>query len=351
MKMDDKKKRNQVTFLKREGKRVLAIILATLMTITIIDFGGMQYVSAADESKVDIITAFTALSGEIANQQLAVGSSASEINLPYSLSVASEVYYVDEAQAVTGSAISVNSTYNLTGVTWEIDAGQSSSASFDASVGNTYTYVPVLPATDSEGNPVRRAEGVSLPQIRVQIGSYGTQLYTITTNHTIEGNPVTLTIYSTQNDDVGDLAVVTGTGTLDHDYVYAYMFLPYGNIAGIKKVIIGEGITGIRTLFNSYLSKVTAVEEVELPSTLTAIEEYAFQNCTLLTSITIPEGVISIEKNAFEGCTSLEDLIVSNNSKLKTIEDYAFINCSNLADKDIFTYCQQLESVPGEHAF
>ena len=351
MKMDDKKKRNQVTFLKREGKRVLAIILATLMTITIIDFGGMQYVSAADESKVDIITEFTALSGEIANQQLAVGSSASEINLPYSLSVASEVYYVDEAQAVTGSAISVNSTYNLTGVTWELDAGQSSSASFDASVGNTYTYVPVLPETDTEGNPVRRAEGVSLPQIRVQIGSYGTQLYTITTNHTIEGNPVTLTIYSTQNNDVGDLAVVTGTGTLDHDYVYADMFLPYSNISGIKKVIIGEGITGIRTLFNSYLSNATAVEEVELPSTLTAIEEYAFQNCALLTSITIPEGVISIEKNAFEGCTSLEDLIVSNNSKLITIKNYAFRGCSKLADKDIFTYCQQLESVPGEYTF
>ncbi|MBB2181813.1 Ig-like domain repeat protein [Lachnospiraceae bacterium MD1] len=168
--MERRTKKNSIVVVKRERKRVLAIVLAILMVVSAIDFGGMQYVSAADEDTTNVITALAGLPGEIANQQLVVGSPESAINLPDSLSVASEVYNVDEAQAVTGSAISVNLTYNLTGVTWEIDADQSSSASFDSSVGNTYyTYIPVLPTTDSEGISIRLADSVSLPYIRVQI--------------------------------------------------------------------------------------------------------------------------------------------------------------------------------------
>ena len=120
--MEDKKKRNQVAFLKKEGKRVLAIILATLMTITTIDFGGMQYVSAADENTTNVITALAGLPGEIANQQLAVGSLETAINLPNSLSVTNEEYDLAAIQTVTGgaitvsgSAISMNETYSLTG--------------------------------------------------------------------------------------------------------------------------------------------------------------------------------------------------------------------------------------------
>ena len=170
MEMERRTKKNSIVVVKRERKRVLAIVLAILMVVSAIDFGGMQYVSAADEDTTNVITALAGLPGEIANQQLVVGSPESAINLPDSLSVASEVYNVDEAQAVTGSAISVNLTYNLTGVTWEIDADQSSSASFDSSVGNTYyTYIPVLPTTDSEGISIRLADSVSLPYIRVQI--------------------------------------------------------------------------------------------------------------------------------------------------------------------------------------
>ncbi len=170
--MERRTLRNTNAFAKRKIKRMLATLMAIVLVATAIDYSGVQYVSAADESKANVIKAFTAISVGAANQQLFTGAVESDIYLPNSLIVSSEVYMVDATQTVTGSAISVDPTYNLTGVTWEIDAAQSSSNVFASSVGNTYTYVPVLPATDSEGNIIMLADGVSLPQIRVEIGDF-----------------------------------------------------------------------------------------------------------------------------------------------------------------------------------
>ncbi|MBB2181870.1 Ig-like domain repeat protein [Lachnospiraceae bacterium MD1] len=176
MKMERRTKKNSIAVTKRDRKRVLAIVLAILMVVSAMDFSGMQYVSAADEDTTNVITALAGLPGEIANQQLAVGSLETAINLPNSLSVTNEEYDLAAIQTVTGgaitvsgSAISMNETYSLTGITWEIDASQSSSATFDSTVANTYyTYVPALPLED-EGKAIKLVYGVSLPQIRVQI--------------------------------------------------------------------------------------------------------------------------------------------------------------------------------------
>jgi hypothetical protein len=190
--MNEKVVKNVKALNKIQIKRVLAILMAVLMVVSAIDFSGTQYVSAADESMANVITAFAELPEETANQQLAVSALETEINLPASLSVTSEIYHIDTTQTVTGGAISVsgaaitvNPSYNLTGVVWKIDAGQSSSASFDSSVGNThYIYIPELPATDSEGNTIQLADGVSLPQIRVEIVATDDNVVRVTTGGT-----------------------------------------------------------------------------------------------------------------------------------------------------------------------
>ncbi len=48
----------------------------------------------------------------------------------------------------------------------------------------------------------------------------------------------------------------------------------------------------------------------DVPSTVKTIEDYAFYNCTTLTSVNIAEGVTNIGDEAFWGCTSLASLSI-----------------------------------------
>ena len=55
---------------------------------------------------------------------------------------------------------------------------------------------------------------------------------------------------------------------------------------------------------------------------VTGITNYAFENCSSLTSVTIPDGVTSISLYAFYNCTSLKTVTVP--ASVTTIGDYAF---------------------------
>ena len=55
--------------------------------------------------------------------------------------------------------------------------------------------------------------------------------------------------------------------------------------------------------------------EVEIGSAVTSIGEYAFHNCSGLTSVTMPEGVTSIGNDAFSYCVSLTSVTFSGKDK------------------------------------
>lgn len=82
-----------------------------------------------------------------------------------------------------------------------------------------------------------------------------------------------------------------------------------------------------------------------IPSTVTTIKEYAFQNNDKLTSVTIPEGVTTIEQYAFEDCDGLTAVTVPKS--VTTMGTYAFANCGALAN---VTLTDGL-AVIGTHAF
>ena len=86
----------------------------------------------------------------------------------------------------------------------------------------------------------------------------------------------------------------------------------------------------------------------------TSIGEYAFRNCTSLTSITIPDSVTSIGYYAFAYCTSLASVTIPES--VTSIGSYAFYNCTSLTSVTIpesvtsigsyaFRYCTSLESI------
>ncbi len=77
--------------------------------------------------------------------------------------------------------------------------------------------------------------------------------------------------------------------------------------------------------------------EITIPATVTdndvtynvtKIGQYAFADCSGLSSITIPSSVTSIKGWAFSNCRSLPTIIIP--SSVTSIEDYAFYECSSL---------------------
>ena len=72
----------------------------------------------------------------------------------------------------------------------------------------------------------------------------------------------------------------------------------------------------------------TKLTSITIPNGVTSIGKDAFYNCTGLKSITIPNSVTSIGKDAFYNCTGLKSITIPNS--VKSIGDYAFSNCPKL---------------------
>ena len=95
----------------------------------------------------------------------------------------------------------------------------------------------------------------------------------------------------------------------------------------------------------------SSLTSISIPNSVTSIGGRAFYNCSSLTSITIPESVTSIGDYAFCGCSSLKSITIPNS--VTSIGGSAFYNCSSLTSITIpesvttiggcaFTYCKSL---------
>ena len=79
--------------------------------------------------------------------------------------------------------------------------------------------------------------------------------------------------------------------------------------------------------------KKAAAGDLVIPDTIegnpvTSIGNYAFAQCSSLTSITIPNSVTNIENDAFYGCTSLTSITIGDS--VASIGKFAFLACSSL---------------------
>ena len=83
---------------------------------------------------------------------------------------------------------------------------------------------------------------------------------------------------------------ISGKEEMD-DYIMPWRAAPWGY--SIKRVIIGDGVT--------------------------TIGEYAFRDCSHLTSVTIPNSVTTIKEYAFYGC-------IYNHRTTKTNQKYPSVN-------------------------
>ena len=128
----------------------------------------------------------------------------------------------------------------------------------------------------------------------------------------VEGGAIYYSNYRTSNDIIG-----------------SYMFYnpDYSPISpcAISKINLPNSVTGIE---EGAFKSCTRLTDINIPNSVTSIGPETFRNCTGLTSINIPGSVTTIGSNAFYDCTSLTDINIPNS--VTSIGEQAFYNCDNL---------------------
>ena len=114
-----------------------------------------------------------------------------------------------------------------------------------------------------------------------------------------------------------------------------------------KEVTIPSYYHGVKvtTIFGEGFKDCKELHTVNLPSTITRIENSAFSGCTKLTNITLNNEIEYIGSNAFSGCTLLKEVNLPNT--LTYLGEYAFSGCTSLQSLSIGT---GLNSIP-KYAF
>ena len=100
----------------------------------------------------------------------------------------------------------------------------------------------------------------------------------------------------------------------------------FGNCTDMTSVIIPNSITEIGTCA---FGGCTGLTSVALPDSVTSTGDGTFYGCSNLTSVTIPNSVTTIGNNAFGYCTKLASITIPNS--VTRIDGTAFQGCISLA--------------------
>ena len=133
--------------------------------------------------------------------------------------------------------------------------------------------------------------------------------------------------------DLSDAKIVEGGDYYYDDNGYHYYFTSndkignyaFCNCSGLTSITLPSGVTKIG---NYAFCNCSGLTSITLPSGVTEISEGAFGNCSGLTSLTLPSGVTSIGDHAFYGCSGLTSLTLP--SGLTEIGYGTFSGCSGL---------------------
>ena len=123
---------------------------------------------------------------------------------------------------------------------------------------------------------------------------------------------------ATQKKDSVKKVVIEDDVTSIGDYAF-------WNCSNLTSITIPDSVTIIG---NSAFNACSSLTSLTIPNSVTSIGEGAFYACSSLTSITIPNSVTSIGEGAFYACSSLTSITIPDS--VTRIGDYAFKNCSNL---------------------
>ncbi|MCR5507649.1 MAG: leucine-rich repeat protein [Lachnospiraceae bacterium] len=112
----------------------------------------------------------------------------------------------------------------------------------------------------------------------------------------------------------------------------------------LETVTFAEG-SALTTIGKKAFYNCTSLETIVLPAGVTSIGESAFENCSSLASINVPKGVTSFPNYLFKGCTDLATVTFAQDSTMTTLGgQYAFQNCESL---ESFTVPSSVTTIGG----
>ena len=159
--------------------------------------------------------------------------------------------------------------------------------------------------------------------------------------YNINGTEATVT--SGTNEYASDVTipktVIFGGTTYSVTSIGDYAFY---NCSGLTSITIPNSVTAIG---EEAFSECSGLTSITIGNSVTSIGEYAFCGCSGLTSITIPNSITSISDGAFMLCTGLTSVTI--NDSVTYIGSYAFGGCSELIN---ITIPNSVTTI-GEYAF
>ena len=134
--------------------------------------------------------------------------------------------------------------------------------------------------------------------------------------------------------------------TTSDDVIGDYAF---SDCSSLTSLTLPSSVTSIG---GHAFEKCSGLTSLTLPSSVTSIGEFAFRYCSGLTSLTIPSGVTTIDYYAFADCRGLTSLSLP--SSVTSIGGHAFESCSGLTsltlpssvteiDRSAFERCNNLK--------
>ena len=106
-----------------------------------------------------------------------------------------------------------------------------------------------------------------------------------------------------------------------------------GDIAGWCNIKFGDGSANPMYYSHNFYINDQKIKNLVIPESVKSIGDYAFYECSSLTSVTIGGSVTNIGNYAFSGCSSLTSVTIPNS--VTSIGDEAFYECSSLTSVTI----------------
>ena len=180
----------------------------------------------------------------------------------------------------------------------------------------------------------------------------------VTPDPSVEPTPVDASYITFADPSVAEICIshfdTNGSGTVSYveaaDVVDISNYFQNSFIVRFDELQYFTGLTSI----SNWAFRNCRLFSVTIPNNVTSIGDYAFMDCSSLTSMTIPNSVTSIGNGAFSYCNRLSSVIISNN--VTSIGYNAFEECKNLKSVTIgnnvvsigskaFSGCKNLKSI------